>query len=122
MKKLILLVLIVALVLPSIVSAESCCCVTLLEPITAERVKGGVMIRWESVNEQNIIGYNVLIQRGDKLVKMNKRFIQAEYPGSLYGSTYQYRVKGHRRATFWLEVISLDSESELWRVERLKKP
>lgn len=120
MKKLILLVLIVALMFPSVASAESCCCVTLLEPITAERVKGGVMIRWESVNEQNIVGYNVLIEKGGKFVKMNKQFIQAEYPGSLYGSTYQYRVKGHKQATFWLEVISLDSESELWRVEWLK--
>ena len=116
MKKLILFVVILMLVFPSVASAEPWCCVTLLSDVTAERVKGGMMIRWESVNEFNIIGYNVLMERHGKLVKLNSEFIQAEYPGSLYGSVYQYRVKGHKRASFWLEVVALDGSSELWKV------
>lgn len=116
MKKLLIFVFVLMLAFPTMASAEDTCCVTFLD-ITAERVKGGVVIEWSTAMEFWCVGYNVLMERGGQLVRLNDELIPAEHPGELIGGEYEYRVKGHKRAVFWLEVVRLDGETELWRVE-----
>lgn len=116
MKRLLLIVFVLLLALPTVASAYGCLCVTITE-VTAERVPGGVVVRWETVNEFEYAGYNVLMERKGRMVRLNAELIPAQHPNELVGGEYEYRVKGHRRATYWLEVVRLDGGVELWRVE-----
>lgn len=114
MKNLLIFVFVIILAFPATVSAEDTCCVTMMD-VTSTRVKGGVLVEWETAMELWYIGYNVLMERNGKLVQLNDDLILAEHPGELIGAAYQYRVRGHRRAVFWVEVVRYDFETEMWR-------
>jgi hypothetical protein len=90
-------------------------CVTVTS-VDAERIPGGVQVAWQTVNEFDIIGFNVYRAKCESCqrVRVNDSLIPATNPGSLYGDDYSLKVKGHKNAWYWMETISLEGRPTLF--------
>lgn len=88
--------------------------------VSATKTPQGVVIRWETVNEFQTIGFNIYRSRCEtcKLVKVNDTIIQSSCPGSLFGDVYKYRTKGHRRAYYWLSTIDFEMNETFYPIGR----
>ena len=81
--------------------------VDVLSDTTFTLERGAVVIRWESVNEFNIVGYNVYRSKtvdGEK-VRVNEYLIPAQRPLELMGGVYEYQARGHVKQVYWLMAI-----------------
>jgi len=75
-----------------------------LSSFTATRAGAKVTLRWRTLSEAAVLGFNVYTARGGKRVKLNTALIQAR--GSLTGHAYSW--SGTARGTrFWLETVSV---------------
>jgi hypothetical protein len=77
-----------------------------------------ILVRWQSFNEINILGYN--IYRSQDLfstpTKINTELIKAEQAGTRYGSGYEFSdgtATANLLHFYWLEVIKMDGTTEL---------
>lgn len=89
----------------------------LLISFTARSIKEGIVIRWETVNEYNILGYNVArsIHSNGPFAQMNADLIPARGAGAITGADYSYsddQVRPGTRYYYLLEAIESDGRRQ----------
>jgi hypothetical protein len=85
-----------------------------LAGFTAHASEGFVLLRWETVSEQNNAGFNLLRSTnpdgpGEQI--NTEGLIQSEAPGSIEGSSYEWidqTVEHGHRYYYWLEDVGLN--------------
>ncbi|HQN04674.1 MAG TPA: cohesin domain-containing protein [Anaerolineaceae bacterium] len=91
-----------------------------LLPITTTSTRKSITVNWETVNESDILGFNVLRARTEKAKKaqLNQELIPTQSePGSMAGAVYSFEdkaVKGLTQYFYWVEVIDINGESTLF--------
>ena len=90
-------------VVPTAVSVSS---------IRAGRTPGGVVLRWRSASESDLLGFNVYRQSRDKLVKLNRTVIPSVFGGTARGHAYSWLDRGApaEKATYRLQAVSLSGK------------
>ena len=77
---------------------------------------GGVLLGWQTANEVEMVGFNVLRSEADgEWVLLNEEFIFAQYGGAAQGAAYAYRdeaVAPGTRYAYLLEVVKSDGGVE----------
>ena len=66
-----------------------------LASFSAQRQAKGVLVRWRSASENELLGFNVYRARGTTLSKLNHSLIRAR--GGATGRTYSFRDRSARR-------------------------
>jgi len=84
-----------------------------LASFTARSAKNRVLIRWETVNEFDVVGYNLLRSTSPDgpYAQINPSLLPAQGSGSVIGTTYSYADSGVSSGTTYyyiLEVLNLD--------------
>lgn len=87
----------------------------LLISFTVRSTKEGIIVHWETVNEYNILGYNVArsVRSDGPFAQMNADLIPARGAGTVTGAEYSYsddRVRSGKRYYYLLEAIESDGE------------
>lgn len=96
--------------------------------------KGHAVVRWESVNELQIVGYNVYRKfrvkqgQGDgkaEWKQLNVNLIQAKQVGMVQGAKYRFtdkKVKAGKTYRYKIQVLYSDNHSTWTNVVRVKTP
>jgi len=89
-----------------------------IDAFTASHAPDGVRVAWETADESEILGFNVL--RGDApeggYLAINQELILADHPGLALGQGYAYldsSVRFGRAYTYKLEIVKLDGTTEV---------
>lgn len=89
-----------------------------LRSFTATKAPGSVLLRWRTVSEVDVLGYNVWAEKNGQRVKLNKRLIAGKgVSGGAYGFKYRTPKGKKAPARFWLETVNLDG-TRSWRQVR----
>lgn len=88
--------------------------------------KGKVEVKWRTLSESQIAGFNVWREVGNgKWKQLNKHLKQAKHAGAVQGAKYQFtnrKVKQGETYHYKIEVKYLDSHSEWTNVVQVKTP
>lgn len=87
-----------------------------LASFTGNAIIGGVDLRWETINEINLTGFNLYWSKtsdGEK-VRINRDRILAQYPGQMHGADYYYglSMSSGEDVYYWLELVGVDERRE----------
>ena len=86
-----------------------------MDGFSASPSPGGVLVQWHSLNEANILGYNVLRRTKDsEFVQVNADFIFAHYAGASQGADYSFidPLSFPGQYIYVLEIVRLDGGVE----------
>lgn len=90
------------------------------------QAKQQVVLDWNSVNESQIVGYNVMKKgRLEGWYKVNTRFIQAKNPGMFFGAKYKYRdsaVTPGKTVKYRIEMVYANGSARVSGVSKVKIP
>ena len=78
---------------------------------------------WETATQYNLIGFNIYRSKtptGNR-VRINSTIIPADEPGSLMGTTYEYKLKNHKGEYYWLELIDIYGGARLFGPVRIER-
>lgn len=84
----------------------------------ADTTKAGVVIKWETANEWDNLGYNLYraTEENGRRAKVNENLIAAQALGGVSGASYEFVDNTIMPATtyyYWLEDVSLAGETSL---------
>ena len=82
--------------------------------LTATRSSAGTLVRWRTASEVEVAGFNVYRVEHGRRVRVNRHLIAAKARG---GASYRLLDRGHRGATYRVEVVNLDGTRQ-WRTVR----
>ena len=69
----------------------------------------GAVVAWDTVGEQQILGFNVLVLKDGAWTQANAEFISAEFAGLEAGRSYSFTIDAPEAgAQYALEVVLLD--------------
>jgi hypothetical protein len=75
----------------------------------------GVVLRWQTESEANMLGFNVFRERNRARIRLNRYLIRCITPGGLTGHSYSFRdgkaPNGPLR--YWLQIVNVDG-SRTW--------
>jgi hypothetical protein len=83
-----------------------------MRSFTASRAPAGTLVRWRTAAETELAGFNLYRVANGHKVKVNRRLIAAKGKGG--GAGYRFLDRGHRGASYRLEVVDLDGTHQ-WR-------
>ena len=80
---------------------------------SATRSGKGVLLRWRTASEVDLLGFNVYRELRGKKVKVNRFLIRAR--GAASGAAYRFLDRGAMRTSgrYWLQAVNLDG-SRSW--------
>lgn len=86
----------------------------------------GIVVRWETAHELNIIGFNVyrVRVRDGRIRKVNAEMIPAEHIGQILGGTYRLldtKVRCGVRYRYRIEAVVVSGNPETMETEIVKK-
>ncbi len=89
--------------------------------------KGAVNLRWKSLTEANIAGFNVLrsASKKGKFVAVNDTLLAAKAPGTNGSNTYKYKdatVKPGKTYYYRIQVVRLDKSTAPTKSVKVKVP
>jgi len=102
--------------------------VTILNPVdvpmagfSAQGGEGAVIVSWQSENETDVLGYNLLRSNGNgQYQRVNDVIIFARYAGAANGASYQISdIAPAGFFTYRLEIVRLDGGTEQFGVARV---
>jgi hypothetical protein len=79
----------------------------------ATRRGGGINFEWSTSTEAGNVGFNIYVQRGDALTKLNPQLIPSQSTDSISPLTYQYAVRSVLGSVFYIEDVSLTAETRM---------
>ena len=80
--------------------------------IAAARTSKGVMVRWSTASESQMLGFHVYRQVNGKRVRVNRTLIAAKGRGG-YSFLDRKAPRGAKGLRYWLQVVNLDG-SRTW--------
>jgi hypothetical protein len=80
-----------------------------LRSFSAHRTRPGVLLRWRTASEIDLLGFDVYRLSGGHVLKLNRRLIAAKAPGRSIGAAYRLldrRARSGRAYTYRLRALS----------------
>jgi hypothetical protein len=90
-----------------------------LTGFTATVGPGGVILTWETVNEIDVLGFNVYVAEevDGPRIQVNEDLIPAEsHPGSTSGTAYRFTdmtMQRRRNSYYWLETVYIQGDATM---------
>jgi hypothetical protein len=80
--------------------------------LSAGRARAGVLLRWRTAHEQDLLGFNVYRRLNGKLVKLNRALIPSVFDGIATGHGYSWldRTAPKGAARYRLQAVRLSGE------------
>lgn len=89
---------------------------------TSQIKKNYTLLKWETAEEINNLGFNIYRSAGikGKKIKVNRIMIRAYLEEMLIGHTYSYKVnRRNKQDVYWLEAVDIFGYSKWYQAEKL---
>ena len=87
-----------------------------LTSVAAARTGRGIVVRWRTANESDVLGYNVWRMASGRTAKLNRTLVAAKASGRVAAGAYRLvdrSARTDRAYTYRLQVVNLDG-SRYW--------